>query len=612
LWASVRTIAFVAAMLGVGSVSTASEASAVSSTVRGSTVRTVAVVSGSVLGFAQDDRYLAWLLPGPREPDLAEGSVGVVAVQNLGTGVRTRLPVHPEGFGCAFSPPQGLALAGDRAYWQQTCWTQNTLDADLVSASVQDRKVRGLGYGSEAISRPQSDPLLSPVSDGTHVYSWTGLDDDYLGSIVRTEGLSKARVSGPVPPPAALAAGGGRFALALGHQGPDQLAWSPDGKWIAYSRGERELWLMKADGTDAHRIATLGISPSWSPDGTKLAYEGGAGLDFGEGAGKIVIANADGSDPRVVTSGYDPAWSPDGGELGYAYREGISVVGVDGLNNRVVIPDGYAPAWSPDGGRLAFVKSSGLGPSSIMVANADGSDARTLVKSDVYADNLSWSPDGSEIAFTGEGGCSRDRSTRTVCEIHPDGSDELPLRPDLQAAYSPAWGPKPGQLLFVQAIVNRVSGVGATSTVLSSRLVLWPGMRTLATVSPTPILVSTSAGRQVAWIDPGGAVRALAVSSRVVAAIVHEPNGGWAIEVYQPRRRLVRLVGRPQDQLAVSGTKLVFQVGRAIEVLDASSGSPTHVATATSPAIGLSIVDGRIAWAEDFDRRTRVRTLQVH
>ena len=110
LWASVRTIAFVAAMLGVGSVSTASEASAVSSTVRGSTVRTVAVVSGSVLGFAQDDRYLAWLLPGPREPDLAEGSVGVVAVQNLGTGVRTRLPVHPEGFGSP-SPLRRVSLS---------------------------------------------------------------------------------------------------------------------------------------------------------------------------------------------------------------------------------------------------------------------------------------------------------------------------------------------------------------------------------------------------------------------------------------------------------------------------------------------------------------------
>jgi TolB protein len=561
------------------------------------------VLSGDVLGFAQDDRYLAWLLPGSQDPDLGQGGVGVVVMQDARTGVRTSLPA-PDGGGCADLLPQGLALAGDRAYWQQTCATQNTLEADLVSASVRDRKPGYVAF--ETISRPQTDPLLAPVSDGTRVYSWTGADPDYVGPIARIEGLSEARVGGPVPPPAALAAGGGRFALAFGYEVPDQLAWSPDGNWIAYSRGESELWLMKADGTDAHRIATVGISPSWSPDGTKLAYEGGASFIYGEGSGKVVIANADGSNPRILTSGYDPAWSPDGRELAYAGRDGISVIGVDGLNKRLVIPDGYAPAWSPDGSMLAFAK--GIEPSSIMVANADGSDPRTLVESDVFADNLSWSPDGSEIVFTGEGGCSRDPATQTICEIHPDGSNEQPLAPGLQAAYSPSWGPKPGQLVFVQDSINRVSGGGV---VLAPRFVLWPGMHTLATVSPTPIVVSNSAGREVGSIEPGGAVTALGISRSVVAAIVHEPNGSWAIEIYQPRRRLVPLAQRPQDQLAVSGTKLVFQEGRAIELLDASSGSPTQVATAASAAIGLSIVDGRIAWAEEIDYSTRIRTLQL-
>jgi dipeptidyl aminopeptidase/acylaminoacyl peptidase len=566
------------------------------------------VVRGHVIGFAQDNGYFAWLLEGPIESDLAMGGVGVAVMQNVQTGVRTRLPAHPDGFGCAFEDPQGLAVAGDRAYWQQTCSTQNTIDADVVTASVRDQKLRYVG--NEAISRPQVDPLLTPVSDGTYAYTWTGEDPDYVGPIARIAGTKERSFGGPVSVPAALAAGGGRFALAFGHEGPDELAWSPDGKWIAFSRAEDELWLMRADGSDPHRIAAVGGSPSWSPDGTKLVYEGGASLaDFGEGAGAVMIANADGSSPRTLARGYDPAWSPDGTELAYAALGGITVSGIDGQNPRVVIPYAVDPAWSPDGSKLAFVKGN-QNSSSVMVANADGSDPQTLVESDVYADNLSWSPDGTEIAFTGEGGCSRDLDARTVCEIHPDGTGEQPLRSGLRAAYSPTWGPG-GRLAFAQSIVSRVTGGGVTTNVLSSRVVLWPSMRTLATFSPTPITVLTTAGKEGRWIEPGGAVSALAVSQQVLAAIVHEPGGNWAIEIYQPRRRLVPLTRRPQIELSASGMTLVFQVGRGIDVLDASTGSPTRVATTASPAIGLSMVGSRIAWAEYAGSRTRIRTLEL-
>ncbi|GJM41905.1 MAG: hypothetical protein DHS20C20_21870 [Ardenticatenaceae bacterium] len=60
-------------------------------------------------------------------------------------------------------------------------------------------------------------------------------------------------------------------------------AWSPDAEWIAFGRRlagtntGRQLWLMQADGTEAHAL-TEDISlhfgpPSWSPDGRFLLFQ---------------------------------------------------------------------------------------------------------------------------------------------------------------------------------------------------------------------------------------------------------------------------------------------------------------------------------------------------
>ncbi len=56
-------------------------------------------------------------------------------------------------------------------------------------------------------------------------------------------------------------------------------AWSPNGAWISYfsdASGEYELYVARADGTDARQVTHLGTGfrfrPVWSPDGRRVAF----------------------------------------------------------------------------------------------------------------------------------------------------------------------------------------------------------------------------------------------------------------------------------------------------------------------------------------------------
>jgi hypothetical protein len=549
-------------------------------------VQTVATVRGDVLDFAQDGHYLAWLLP-----------VGVVVMRDLRTGLQTKVPANPDR-GSEF-PPRGLALVGDRAYWEQIGLGISSRYAEVVTASVHDRRQRLLEVESVDIDLP-SDALLPVVTDGANAYLWAGGDPLYVGPIVRFHGLQSKRFSKAIHNPAALAGGGGRVARAVSvYENAGAPAWSPDGMQIAYTRSRiqdqvprDELWLVNADGTNAHMIASHGSDPDWSPDGTKLAY--------GDVGNKVVVANADGTDPQVVTFGADPAWSPDGLKLAVVSDGGIWTVALNGQGPAsLVIAPGSAPDWSPDGRELVYGRGDPV-EDAVWLANADGTNKRMLAPSGGTTSTPAWSPDGTEIAWVSDE-CGL--GNLGICEIHPDGTGERAVpfgKNNLFDRYAPAWGPTAKSLAYVSYGAN-----------LDAHVYVWPGQRQV-TRSPQeePIVVTTGGGRKVAQLESSGTVRALAVSRRVVAALISDV-GHQAIEIYQPMRRIVPLAGSAKKALAISGTTLVFQVGHTIEALDALKGSPRPVAQATSRAIGLSIVGRRIAWAEKGARGTRIRELEL-
>jgi Tol biopolymer transport system component len=113
---------------------------------------------------------------------------------------------------------------------------------------------------------------------------------------------------------------------------------------------------------------------------------------------------------------------------------GIYSIGIDGRDLRLVVRNARMPAYSPDGSRLAYVNSA----NDIVVADADGTNARSLADTDTPEDWPAWSPGGRLIAFERWLG---DHSSIVVARS--DGSGELAVfsSPSYNVRL-PSWRPR--------------------------------------------------------------------------------------------------------------------------------------------------------------------------
>jgi Tol biopolymer transport system component len=206
-------------------------------------------------------------------------------------------------------------------------------------------------------------------------------------------------------------------------------AWSPDGQRIAFAsdRGgtsDRDIYVMDADGSNLVRRTDRGSSgtPAWSPDGEKIVF---SSLRDGQVGLYVMIVDGDWANPTAVGhargANIHPAWSPDGKRIAFVsdYRAydllfDLYVMNADGtgiaplLEGPFFAVDGlrfyFRPSWSPDGEKIAMVVcgealENCYPSSSIAIANADGSELKTLVQTGGNA-RPTWSPDGSMIAFS--------------------------------------------------------------------------------------------------------------------------------------------------------------------------------------------------------------------
>ena len=344
-----------------------------------------------------------------------------------------------------------------------------------------------VGQGQARVLARDSNPVWSP--GGLQLAFLHGGGDTGALYVSRGDGsrarlVSSSRVGAPV-----WSSRGGRLAFTAARKGQIEtvnadgthrrritrepegsrltpLEWSRDGKRILYTAtvipSDPDLWTMSPAGTNLVRVTNNRLDendPAWSPDGHLIAFARWSAHDkYGHQREAIYTIRPDGTGERLLIGGpkalntrpaSNPAWSPDGTRIAFTRSSngeldsgptGLFVANADGSQARRLVKVGGAPVWSPDGSRIAYLGGSGV----VTLLRLDGTGKATVPVSGYNCSDVAWSPDGQRFALS----CA-DQGTNNVgiYVMRVDGSDFHRVVGD-RSASSPTWSPDGTSIVF--------------------------------------------------------------------------------------------------------------------------------------------------------------------
>jgi dipeptidyl aminopeptidase/acylaminoacyl peptidase len=254
--------------------------------------------------------------------------------------------------------------------------------------------------------------------------------------------------------------------VAIGEGRSGDPHWSPDGAWLAFIGkvgGKSGLAIVRGDGSGARFLASTegtngpipmqGADLAWSPDGKQIAFVSATPgpeaaeatgdpvvirrylykPDFSEGNTRfndnrrlhIFVCDLSSGTIRQLTDGvyseHSIDWSPDGAEILFVsnrepnddqfFNYDVFALRVaDKTIRRITATESaeYQPRWSPDGKSIAMLATkrgltdleTTMEDTHVWIMNADGGDRRELGAGiDQRQLNVQWSPDGKSVYF---------------------------------------------------------------------------------------------------------------------------------------------------------------------------------------------------------------------
>ena len=283
--------------------------------------------------------------------------------------------------------------------------------------------------------------------------------------------------------------------------GSFSAAFSPDGNSVVYFSPNGDIWLVRSDGTEAHKLASTGTEPgfwpAWSPDGAIIRFTG---------VGGIWEISSNGSNLHQLLPGWHKGgwqswgrWTPDGkfyvfqeadstsataqlwalderrGLLRHPSAEPVQLTTgpiwwgspTPGKDGKKIFAGGtnqrgelyrfdsqtkqFQPflggisaehvSFSKDGQFVAYVS---FPEGALWKANRDGSNPVQLTAPPIYAFLPRWSPDGTQIVFA-----DVNSPKDIIYEVSSQGGSAQKLLPgDDRTEDDPNWSPDGKKIVF--------------------------------------------------------------------------------------------------------------------------------------------------------------------
>ncbi|MDP9176458.1 MAG: hypothetical protein M3O61_02140 [Gemmatimonadota bacterium] len=350
--------------------------------------------------------------PDGRFVTLTDWNTGNLAVYDLAAGTTARL-TNDGSWGTSTEYAEASATSPDGKSVAYGWWTsaKKSFEIRLTSLAGADSGKTRTIYSAPGLdyTAPQAG-----TPDGRNVIAAVQLND-------RTSHIAIVPVNGgPV-----------RRLKSFDWRYPNDLAVSPDGRWLAYDfppnedNSARDVYVVALDGSRENAVAT-GKSDDfvvgWTADGSRLLFASersgtpaiwAATLESGKIQGEPILVRSDmwrmvplgttrnGTFFYSVTTGardvYTAILDPKTGRV-------ASQPTAIGSSPTTTIP--VAVAWSPDGRQVASLavrgSSTGLyGPADVVIRSLDRGDVRRISPKLSRLTRLYWFPDGRSFILRG-------------------------------------------------------------------------------------------------------------------------------------------------------------------------------------------------------------------